>query len=166
VRAPRLVRYLLVSAFTFGLDLAVLTLAHGRLGWPLPVAVTVGYAVALSTNYVLNRVLTFGSHGRWGPESLRYAAAVAVNFAVVLLGVTTGLAALGAPYQLARVAAGAAEGVFMYAAMRWFVFATVAGEDRGRAALPRPARPARDPAARRRVRLRRGGGRAAGRAGR
>jgi putative flippase GtrA len=115
-------RYLLVSAATFALDLAVLTATHDGLGWPLPVAVTAGYAVALSTSYLLNRVLTFRSHGPLGPETLRYAGAVAVNFGAVLLGVTTGLAALGVPYQLGRLAAGACEGVFMYGAMRWFVF--------------------------------------------
>ena len=125
MRSSTLVRYLVIGAFTFDLDLALLTLAHGGLGWPLPVAISVGYAVALTTNYLLNRVLNFRSHARLGPESLRYAAAVAVNFGVVLLGVTTGLSALGVPYQAARVAAGAAEGVFMYAAMRWFVFAVV-----------------------------------------
>ena len=50
---------------------------------------------------------------------------MAVNFGVVLLGVTTGLAAVGVPYQVARVAAGACEGIFMYCAMRWFVFPVV-----------------------------------------
>jgi putative flippase GtrA len=122
VLPPTLVRYLLISAFTFALDLALLTLVRSGLGWPLPVAVTLGYAVALSTNYLLNRVLNFRSHADLGPESLRYAGAVAVNFGVVLLGVTTGLAAVGVPYQVARVAAGACEGAFMYCAMRWFVF--------------------------------------------
>ena len=120
--APTLLRYLLISAFTFGLDLALLTVVHGRLRWPLPVAVTVGYAVAFSVNYLLNRVLNFRSHAPIGPESGRYAGVVAVNFAVFLLGVTTGLAAAGVQYQEARLAAGACEGVWMYCAMRWFVF--------------------------------------------
>jgi len=122
VRSSTLVRYLVISAFTFGLDLALLTVVHGGLGWPLPIAITVGYAAALTTNYLLNRVLNFRSRAPLGPESVRYAAAVAVNFGVVLLGATIGLAAAGVPYQVARVAAGGAEGVFMYAAMRWFVF--------------------------------------------
>ena len=87
--SPTLVRYLLIGAFTFGLDLVLLTAVHSGLGWPLPVAVTIGYAVALSVNYALNRVLNFRSHAPLGPESLRYAGAVAVNFGVVLLGVTT-----------------------------------------------------------------------------
>jgi putative flippase GtrA len=124
VPAPTLVRYLLISACTFALDLALLTLVRSGLGWPLPVAVTLGYAVALSTNYLLNRVLNFRSHAPLGPESLRYAGAVAVNFGVVLLGVTTGLAAAGVPYQAARILAGGCEGIFMYCAMRWFVFRT------------------------------------------
>jgi putative flippase GtrA len=138
-------RYLVISASTFALDLVVLTAVRDGLGWPLPLAVTVGYAVALTTNYLLNRVLTFRSHAPLGPESLRYAGAVAVNFGVVLLGVTTGLAALGVPYQLARLAAGAGEGVFMYAAMRWFVFprrgeVSPAPTTASAAAAPRPRR--------------------------
>jgi putative flippase GtrA len=136
VLPPTLVRYLLIGAFTFGLDLAVLTLVRSWLGWPLPAAVTIGYAVALSVNYVLNRVLNWRSHAPVGPESLRYAGTVAVNFAVLLLGVTTGLAALGVPYQAARVAAGGCEGIFMYCAMRWFVFSAVgrvASDDAARA---------------------------------
>ena len=87
-------------------------------------------------NYVLNRVLNFRSQAPLGPESLRYAGTVAVNFGVLLLGVTTGLAALGVPYQAARVAAGGCEGIFMYCAMRWFVFSAVdstAGDDAERA---------------------------------
>jgi putative flippase GtrA len=135
----RLVRYLLISAFTFALDLALLTALRGGLGWPLPVAVTGAYAVALTTNFLLNRVLTFRSRARLGPESVRYGAAVAVNFGVVLLGVTTGLSAAGVPYQAARVAAGAAEGVFMYVAMRWFVFSPA------RSTASPPAAPASRP---------------------
>ncbi len=135
-------RYLVISGFSFVLDLALLTAVHGGLGWPLPVAVTVGYAVALSVNYALNRVLNFRSHAPLGPESLRYGGAVAVNFAVVLLGVTTGLAAAGVPYQVARVAAGACEGVFMYCAMRWFVFSP-ARSTGSPPAGPAPRRPAR-----------------------
>ena len=117
-----MVRFAMIGAFTFALDLVLLTLAHDRLGWPLPVAVTAGYAVALSVNFLLNRTLNFRSHRPIGPETLRYGAVVAVNFGVVLLGVTTGLASLGVPYQVARVVAGACEGAFMYCAMRWFVF--------------------------------------------
>ena len=67
--SPTLIRYLLIGAFTFGLDLALLTVVRSGLGWPLPVAVTIGYAVALSVNYVLNRVLNFRSHARSVPRA-------------------------------------------------------------------------------------------------
>jgi putative flippase GtrA len=117
-----MVRFAVISGFTYALDLAILTLLHGHLGWPLPLAVTVGYATAFTTNYLLNRVLNFKSRAPIGPESLRYAGVVAVNFGVFLLGVTTLLAAFGVAYQVARVVAGACEGIFMYCAMRWFVF--------------------------------------------
>ena len=117
-----MVRFVVISGFTYALDLAILTALHGGLGWPLPLAITIGYAVAFTTNYLLSRVLNFRSHEPIGPESLRYAAVVAVNFTVVLLGVTTLLAEVGVPYQPARLAAGACEGVFIYSAMRWFVF--------------------------------------------
>jgi putative flippase GtrA len=124
-----MVRFAVIGAGTFTLDLVLLTLVHGGLGWPLPVAVTVGYAVALSVNYLLNRKLNFRSRRPIGPESLRYGAVVAVNFGALLLGVTTGLAALGLPYQVARVVAGVCEGAFMYCAMRWFVFVGGARDD-------------------------------------
>ena len=63
------------------------------------------------------------------------AGAVAVNFLVLLLGGTTVLAALGVPYQAARVAAGCCEGVFLYCAMRWFVFPAIT-DDRDRVPVP------------------------------
>ena len=133
---PTLVGFALINGFTFGVDLALVTLGHGVLGWPLPAAITCGYAVAFTLAYALNRVLNFRSHAPVGPESLRYAATVAVNFGVLLLGVTTLLSALGVQYQVARLAAGACEGVFMYVAMRWFVFARPAARhDAGREAL-------------------------------
>ena len=137
---PTLVGFTLINGFTFGVDLAIVTLAHGQLGWPVPAAITLGYGVAFTLAYALNRVLNFRSHEPVGPESLRYVATVAVNFGVILLGVTTVLGSLGVQYQVARLAAGGCEGVFMYVAMRWFVFrgaGSPAAErhDAGRAAL-------------------------------
>jgi putative flippase GtrA len=125
-----MVRFAIISGFTYALDLTILTLLHGGLGWPLPIAITIGYAIAFTTNYLLNRKLNFRSRAPIGVESLKYAGVVAVNFAVFLLGLTTGLAAAGVPYQLARITAGACEGVFMYCAMRWFVFPRSLGSSR------------------------------------
>lgn len=124
-RIPRtIVGFVLINACTFALDLGIVSLTHGVWGWPLPLAVTVGYAIAFSASFLLNRRFNFRAHAPVGGQVARYAGVVAVNFAVILLGVTTGLAALGVPYQVARIAAGAGEAVFVYVAMRWFVFRT------------------------------------------
>jgi hypothetical protein len=70
-----------------------------------------------------------------------YAAVVTVNFLALILGVSTGLAALGLDYRLARLAAAACECVYMYAAMRWLVFRDAGPAGRGNAAREAPAGP-------------------------
>lgn len=49
---------------------------------------------------------------------------VTVNYLVFILGVTSGVAALGLDYRLARVIGALGEGLFMYASMRLLVFRT------------------------------------------
>ena len=104
------------------MDLALLTAFHGGLRWPLPVGITASYALASGLGYVLSRWLNFRSHGAVSPQLTVYTAVVTVNFLAIILSVTTGLAALGIQYQLARLAATACECVYMYAAMRWLVY--------------------------------------------
>ena len=94
---------------------------HSHWEVPYAVAVGVGYAVAFALSFVLNRVLNFRSHDPVGRQTLVYLGVVAVNLAI-LIGVSSGLEAVGVQYQVARVAAGACEGLFMYCAMRWVVF--------------------------------------------
>lgn len=120
---PDLVGFAIINGFTFGVDLALLSVLHGVLGWPLALAITVAYLAAFGLSFVLNRVLNFRSHAPVGRQTLLYAGTIGINYAVFLLGVSTGLAALGVPYQVARIAAGACEGIFMYCALRWVVFA-------------------------------------------
>ena len=61
-----------------------------------------------------------------------YAAATVVNNLVCILGVGDGLVALGADCRLARIAAGACQALYMYAAVRWLVFRDVHARDRPR----------------------------------
>jgi putative flippase GtrA len=120
---PSLLLFGLINGFTFGVDLALLSLLHGHLAVPLPVAITIGYAVAFALAFVLNKRFNFRSREPAGPEVVRYVGVVAINFVVLLLGVTTLLADVaGVQYQVARLVAGACEGLFMFCAMRWFVF--------------------------------------------
>ena len=45
-----------------------------------------------------------------------------MNYLAFILGVSSGLAAVGVEYHVARIVAGIGEAVYMYSAMRWVVF--------------------------------------------
>jgi putative flippase GtrA len=118
---PTFVGFAAINTSTFCGDLLILTVLHRHLQVPYPAAVAIGYAVAFAASFLLNRVLNFRSHDPVGHQLLVYIGVVAVNFAI-LVAVSSGLEAAGVQYQLARVAAGACEALFIYAAMRWVVF--------------------------------------------
>lgn len=120
---PRtLVWFAAINGFTFAVDLTLLVLLHQTLGVPPPVAISVGYGFAFTLAFVLNRWLNFHVHGPVGGQVGSYAVVVALNYTVLILGIGSGLAALGLPVVLARVLAGLGEAVWMYSAMRWWVF--------------------------------------------
>jgi len=120
--APTFLGFCLINGFTFGVDLVLLTVLHGWLHVPVPIAVTVAYACAFALSYVLNRIFNFRSHAPVGPQFTVYVAVVVVNYLAFILGVSSALAALGLDYRLARLLAGGCEAVYMYSAMRWVVF--------------------------------------------
>jgi putative flippase GtrA len=119
---PNLLGFAVINGCTFALDLSLLTVFHAVLHWPVPVGITLSYGTATSIAYLLNRTLNFRSHGLVGRQVIIYAGVVVVNYLAFILGVGSGLAALGLEYQLARIAAGACEAVWMYVAMRFLVF--------------------------------------------
>jgi putative flippase GtrA len=122
VVAPTFLGFVLINGFAFFVDLVILTALHSGVGAPLPLAVTVGYACAFALSYFLNRTLNFRSHAPVGPQVAVYIVVVVVNYLAFILGVSSGLAALGVEYHLARIVAGGCEAVYMYSAMRWVVF--------------------------------------------
>ncbi len=119
---PSLLGFAVINGFTFCVDLSLLTIMHSALGWPLWLSITLSYATAFCLSFVLNRALNFRSHHAVGRQFAVYLVVVTVNYFALILGVGTGLTALGLDYHLARVAAGACEAVFMYCMMRWVVF--------------------------------------------
>lgn len=119
---PSLVGFALINGFTFGVDLALLTVLRSWVQLPLWLAITIAYGTAFTVSYFLNRAFNFRSHAPVGPQLATYAVVVVVNYLALILGLTAGLSALGVEYQLARVIAGLCEGVFMYCALRWIVF--------------------------------------------
>jgi putative flippase GtrA len=128
---PTLLGFAVISAGTFTTDLLLLTALHGGLHWPVPASITLSYLAASGLSYLLNRALNFRSHGPVGRQAVLYAVVIAVNYLAVILGVGAGLAALGVNYQVARLAAGACEAGYMYAAMRFVVFRDAPGQRTG-----------------------------------
>ncbi|MGW6199224.1 GtrA family protein [Kribbella sp. NPDC055110] len=118
------VGFVVINGFTFGVDLALLTVLRSAVGLPIWLAITVAYCAAFGLSYVLNRTLNFHSHGAVGRQVAVYVVVVAVNYLVWILGVGAGLSALGVEYHVSRVIAGACEAVYMYCALRWLVFRT------------------------------------------
>ncbi|NMN93435.1 GtrA family protein [Nocardiaceae bacterium YC2-7] len=129
--APTLLGFAIINGFTFAVDLALLTVFHGWLNWPVPVAVTTAYVLAFGLSFVLNRTFNFRSHAPVGRQAELYAVVVAINYAAFILGIGSGLAAVGVEYHVARLIAGACEAVFMYSAMRWVVFRVRSTAERG-----------------------------------
>jgi putative flippase GtrA len=120
--APNMLGFALISTITFSLNLVLLIVFHGELGWPVPASITLAYLAGCGLGYVLNRSLNFRSHGPVAPQVGVFTVVATVNYFACILGVGAGLTALGVDYRLARVIAGACESVYMYAAMRWLVF--------------------------------------------
>jgi len=123
VVAPSLVGFGLINGFTFGVDLALLTLLRTGLGWPVWAAISVSYVTAFGLSFVLNRWLNFRSHAPAGRQTGLYLVTITINYLAILLGVGGGLATLGVQYHLSRIIAGVCEAAFMYCALRWVVFA-------------------------------------------
>ena len=135
--------FALINGFTFGVDLSCLSLLHGALHWPVPVAVTVSYVLAFALSFWLNRRYNFRSHAEVSGQLVRYVVVVTINYLAWILGLTTGLTSLGVDYRLARVAAGAVEAVYMYSAMRWLIFPEPVRASRALIPPPPPRRVAR-----------------------
>ncbi|MGD0561398.1 MAG: GtrA family protein [Streptosporangiaceae bacterium] len=126
---PNMLGYLLINLCTFGIDLSLLGLFHGKEKLPIPVAVTFSYGTASLISYILNRVFNFRSHAEVGRQLPVFVAVSASNYLIFVLGFTDLLAAVGVYYELARVIAACCEGVYLYCMMRWVVFRDVAGPD-------------------------------------
>ncbi|MFH5210301.1 GtrA family protein [Antrihabitans spumae] len=124
--APTLLGFACINSFTFAVDLLLLTVFHGLWDWPVPVSVTVAYVMAFALSFVLNRTFNFRSHSPVGRQAVRYAIVIAINYFAFILGVGTGLVAIGLEYHLARLVAGGCEAIFMYLAMRFVVFRSTA----------------------------------------
>jgi putative flippase GtrA len=126
---PNMLGYLLINLCTFGIDLGLLGLLHGKEGLPIPIAVTISYGTASLTSYILNRVFNFRSHAEVGRQLPVFIAVSASNYLIFVLGLTDLLSAVGVYYELARILAACCEAVYLYCMLRWIVFRDTATAD-------------------------------------
>jgi len=120
--APNMLGFAVISTATFTLNLVLLIVFHGTLGWPVAVSITLAYLAGSGLGYLLNRSLNFRSHGAVAPQLGIFTVVATVNYFALILGIGAGLTTVGVDYRLSRLIAGACESVYMYAAMRWLVF--------------------------------------------
>jgi putative flippase GtrA len=125
VVAPTFLGFVVINAFTFSVDLSLLTLLRSGFHVWLPAAFTLAYLAAVALSFVLNRSLNFRSHAPVGRQLGVYLVAIGVNYLVFIAGVANGLSAFGLEYHLARVLAACGEAVYMYSVLRWIVFRRV-----------------------------------------
>ncbi len=129
-RLPPFLRFAIVGAFGFGVDLGVLWLALEQLQLGVYAARLVSFAVTVTFTWAMNRYVTFGDRRAQGPggivrEWARFVAAnaigLAVNYAVYAALVGWGSGLLANPYFAAGC--GSIAGlVFNYAASSRLVF--------------------------------------------
>ena len=108
------------SLVSFGLDTGALLILSAVTG-SLAVSVVGARLLSASVNFALNRRTVFRSHGRLGPQLLRYGA-----FAVVLLGLgyagIAALTSLGVPLVIAKITTDASLWLSSFGVQRVFVF--------------------------------------------
>jgi len=113
--------FAILGAFTFGVDLTLLTTLRFWTPLPLAAAVSIAYVAAFALNFVLNRTVNFRSHAPAGPQAFRYGVVILGDY-LITVGVSTGLAAVGLPFPIARTIASMFVAAFTYSASRWWVF--------------------------------------------
>lgn len=118
------VGFAMLNLITFALDLIVLSVLYLGLGVPYSLSVTIGYLVAFTAAFFLNKHSNFRSEGNLERQLPKYVGVVATNYLAFILALTAVLHKdLHINYLVSRVMAGLCEAVFMYCSMRWFVFA-------------------------------------------
>ncbi len=83
-RFAQFVRYCAVGAVNTAVTFAVIYLSRVFAGWNPYVCNVLGYAAGLACSFMLNKLWTFRSGGRYGSEALKFVAGFAVCYLVQL----------------------------------------------------------------------------------
>jgi putative flippase GtrA len=114
-------RYLVVGVLSVAIDAGTLAVLHGVLRVWLPLATTLGYALAFAVNFGLNRSWAFGSTAAVGGQATRFLALSAANY-LITLAIVTGLAAAGVYYLVAKVISVTVIAAVNYVTYRMWIF--------------------------------------------
>jgi putative flippase GtrA len=115
-------RYLLVGGLAFLFDIGLLALLHEILGVPLVVATPTAFLTSFGLTYLMQRSITFDGEGGWTSSAVKYTLLVVLNtFATT--AIVSGIAVLGWPWEIGKIAAVASTTVWNYFAYRYWVFA-------------------------------------------
>jgi putative flippase GtrA len=116
------VRFLVVGLLSYVVDVATLWTTVSLLGWPLLVGTTAAFAVAFVVNFGLGRSWVFRATAhRSGPQVVRYAILVAVNYLLTLVLVSL-LTGLGLGLILAKTLTVAVNAVLNFFVGRHWVY--------------------------------------------
>ncbi len=116
------IRFALVGLVNTGVGYGVILLLHYGLGVDPVLANAGGYLAGMLLSYTLNRRYTFASRRPHGQALPRFGMAAAGCFALNLLVLQIGLAALALPVALAQALAVGSYTVAFYFANRFLVF--------------------------------------------
>jgi putative flippase GtrA len=124
--ASRGVRFALAGGAVTLLYLAVTTGLHEGLGAPFQVALIIGFATAVTTHFVLQRVLVWTHAGGFAltarPQAIRYLGVAAVQYATTAAATALLPSRLGVRVTYVYVATAALITVANFFVFRAFVF--------------------------------------------
>jgi putative flippase GtrA len=117
------VRFVLVGAAVYAIDMAALWLLHAHAGLPLALATTLAFCCAFVANLTLNRTFTFGAPGSVGLQGAKLLATAGLNYVSTLL-IVLGLAEFWNEYLVSKTIATAINAAFNFVLYRHWVFAS------------------------------------------
>lgn len=114
-------RFAAVGAATNAVGFVLYLLATGLGGTP-KATMSVLYVVGTATGFWGNRTVTFGHSGSLTRAGVRYAAAYAVGYLINFAILAVMVDRLGYPHQVAQAIATVLVAVFLFVALKLYVF--------------------------------------------
>jgi putative flippase GtrA len=125
--ARQVLRFLAVGAAATALQYAILIALVRWAGWDAVPASTLGFAISMWLNYVLNRRYTFASDRPHAQALPRFVATAMCGLGLTAVGMYTLTSLVRLDYLLAQIIVTAAVTAWNFALNRWWSFRRVGG---------------------------------------